>query len=78
MISNKYSAVIHCGTIRQSAKIILGNGEQLKVGDKGLVEFEFQYDAEFLEPNMIFFFREGMTRGVGIIKKIYPITNESK
>jgi GTPase len=59
-----YSPVIHCGPIRQSAKINLNN-QILRNGDTCEVEFEFNYCAEFLEKNMVFFFRDGTTKGVG-------------
>ena len=59
-----YSPVIHCGPIRQSAKINLNN-QILRNGDTCEVEFEFNYYPEFLEKNMVFFFRDGTTKGVG-------------
>ena len=39
----------------------------LKTKDKAIVEFKFTAHQEFLEKDMIFFFREGTTRGVGKI-----------
>jgi len=63
-IKSGYSPVIHCGPIRQSAKIILNN-QILRNGDTCEVEFEFTYYSEFIEKNMVFFFRDGSTKGVG-------------
>ena len=63
-IKSGYSPVIHCGPIRQSAKINLNN-QILRNGDTKEVEFEFTYYPEFIEKNMIFFFRDGSTKGVG-------------
>jgi GTPase len=63
-IKSGYSPVIHCGPIRQSAKINLNN-QILRNGDTCEVEFEFTYYPEFIEKNMIFFFRDGSTKGVG-------------
>ena len=63
-IKSGYSPVIHCGPIRQSAKINLNN-QILRNGDTREVEFEFTYYPEFIEKNMIFFFRDGSTKGVG-------------
>ena len=37
----------------------------LKTKDKAIVEFKFVSHPEFIEKNIIFFFREGTTRGVG-------------
>ena len=63
-IKSGYSPVIHCGPIRQSAKINLNN-QILRNGDTCEVEFEFTYYPEFIEKNMVFFFRDGSTKGVG-------------
>jgi GTPase len=63
-IKSGYSPVIHCGPIRQSASLTLNN-QILRNGDSCYVEFEFKYYPEFLEKNMVFFFRDGTTKGVG-------------
>jgi GTPase len=65
-IKDGYAPVIHCGPIRQSAIIKLNN-QILRNGDTCDVEFEFKYYPEFLEKNMVFFFRDGSTKGVGTI-----------
>jgi GTPase len=67
MIKNGYSPVIHCGPIRQSASIKLIDDEYLKSQDKGIVTFKFRNNKEFIEKNMVFFFRDGLTKGVGEI-----------
>jgi GTPase len=84
-IREKYSPVLHIGSIKQSAaitKIIkvikykddmnedeVSNTICLRTKDKAIVEFKFLSHHEFVEKDMIFFFREGTTRGVG--KVIY-------
>ena len=76
-ISSKYSPVIHCGTVRQTARIKLLSPEQiLKVGDEAIVSFRFISHPEFIEPGMRFFFREGTTRGTGSVEEIIPITED--
>jgi elongation factor 1-alpha len=72
-IKNNYSAVIHCGVIKQTAKIKLINKEKIRIGNNARVKFKFLYYPEFLFKNSLFFFREGKTRGVGIIKEVYSI-----
>lgn len=61
-----YSPVIHCRTIRQTAKII-----DIKKNDDKINEYEctFQFTRypEILESNILFFFREGNTKGIGKI-----------
>jgi len=67
MINNGYCPVIHCGSIRQSASIELIGNEYLKSQENGTVTFKFKNNKEFIEKNMIFFFRDGLTKGVGEI-----------
>jgi GTPase len=71
-IKSGYSPVIHCGPIRQSASLKL-NDKILRNGDFCEAEFEFKYNSEFLEKNMVFFFRDGTTKGVGTVKNIINI-----
>ncbi len=74
-IHDGYCPVIHCGPIKQSAYMKLLNNTlqckpSLKTGDSNLVEFTFTKHAELIEENMILFFRDGTTKGVGEIVKI--------
>ena len=73
-IKSGYSPIIHCGPIRQAAKIDLDlacNKDKdkeptiLRSGDNQIVKFTFTFHPEFIEENMIFFFRDGTTKGVG-------------
>lgn len=43
-----YQAVMHCGVVRQTVKIIEMPSEILRNGDKSLVRFRFLYNAEYL------------------------------
>ncbi len=78
-IKSGYSPIIHCGPIRQCAKIDLdsiqpdiNNDEKnvLRSGDNKIVKFTFNYHPEFIEENMIFFFRDGTTKGVGEVLQL--------
>ncbi len=71
-IKEGYSPVIHCGPIRQTAKIIFEENENnvLRSGDNKVVKIKFTYHPEFIEENMIFFFRDGTTKGVGQVLKL--------
>lgn len=75
-IGKKYSPVIHCGTVRQTARIIMDEDKQLKIGDNEEVGFRFIKNPEYLEPNMTFFFREGTTRGIGYITSILSLSSD--
>lgn len=78
VIANNYMPVIHCGTIKQTARIILDSDEKLKVGSKASVMFQFIQHPEFVEVGAMFFFREGTTRGFGIISEIIPTDGMTK
>ena len=76
-ICNKYSPVIHCGTVRQTARIIMPDEQTLKTRDVAEVGFKFKQRPEFLEIGSVFFFREGLTKGTGTILEITPLTKDS-
>ena len=71
MIKQKYQAVIHCGNIRQSAKIVSMNVDLLRTNDKGIVRFRFLQAPELMHVGSDFLFREGTTRGCGKVTKLY-------
>jgi GTPase len=65
-IESGYCPVVHCGPIKQSAYMkLLNDTSHLKTGDSNLVTFTFTRHAELIEENMILFFRDGTTKGVG-------------
>lgn len=70
-IQENYQAVIHCGTIRQTAKITKMSKEVIRTGDKAKVRFRFLYCPEFLKKGRQILFREGRTKGIGKITKIF-------
>ena len=77
-IKDNYQPVLHCGLIRQTAKIKIiedltfknTKGKNLRTGSKAIVEFTFAYRSEFLEEGVTFFFRDGATKGFGKILEI--------
>ncbi len=68
-----YTPVIHCQSIRQAARIIKIDRDFLATGDRAKVTFEFEYRPEHIEVNQRIIFREGRTKGIGIVTEIYPI-----
>jgi GTPase len=72
-IETGYCPVVHCGPIKQSAYMKLLNDNSyclktessLKTGDTSIVSFTFSRHPELIEENMIMFFRDGTTKGVG-------------
>ena len=62
-----YRPMIHCGPIKQVAELSFLNDEMksMKTGDNELVRFTFVKHPELIEENMVLFFRDGSTKGVG-------------
>ncbi len=83
-VKPNYQPIIHCGSIKQSAKIFdikdYNNTnisiECLRSGDKAKVMFRFMFHPEYLEKNSIVVFREGKTKGYGKISEIIPLINK--
>lgn len=76
-----YEPVIHIGNILQTAKIIKiikenndcgDDGENyLRLGDKALVTFRFSYHSECINIGDDLMLREGDTKGIGKIVKVF-------
>lgn len=69
-ISVRYQAVIHCGSIRQTAQILDMSAECLRTGDKASVRFRFMKNPEYLRLGQKMIFREGRTKAIGTIVKV--------
>lgn len=63
---------MHVGSVRQTATIINMTGEHLRTGDKSTVRFRFIKNPEYLRPDMRMVFREGRTKAIGTITKLFP------
>ncbi len=70
-ISKNYQPIINCNKIVQCAQIVdIYDKINIRAGDKCRIKFRFIYRPEFIQENDKFIFREGQTRGIGIIKKV--------
>lgn len=71
-ISSRYQAMVHCGSIRQTASILSMSQDCLRTGDKALVHFRFIKHPEYLKPGQRMVFREGRTKAVGNVLQLIP------
>jgi len=72
-IQVNYQPVVHCVTIRQTAKIVSMDKDVLRTRDKARVRFRFMYRPEYIKEGRKIIFREGKTKGIGqIVKVIFP------
>ncbi len=70
-ISKNYQPVINCKKIVQTARILdISGKEYIRPGEMCKIKFRFIYRPEHIQCNDRFIFREGATRGVGIIRAV--------
>jgi len=69
-IKQNYETMIHCGTIKQVAKIISIEKELLRTGDQSNVIFRFKRKPEFIQKDKQIIFREGKTKGIGVVTEL--------
>ncbi|CAG0885998.1 unnamed protein product [Darwinula stevensoni] len=74
-ISPRYQAMVHCGSIRQTASILSMTKDCLRTGDKATVRFRFIKHPEYIKAGQRLVFREGRTKAVGNIIKLCPHAN---
>lgn len=46
------------------------NCDLLRTGDKGHIKFRFMYRPEYLKPGTTILFREGRTKGLGVVSSV--------
>ena len=62
--------MLHVGPIQQTCAIIDIDRELIRTGDRALVAFRFVQRPEYLVPGDRLLFREGRTKGLGIVKSV--------
>jgi GTPase len=69
-IKTKYQAMLHVGPVSQTCAIIDIDRSFIRTGDRALVAFRFVQRPEYLAPGDRLLFREGRTKGLGIVKSV--------
>jgi GTPase len=72
-IKKGYTPVIHCRSIRQSAQMTAIDQEVIRTGDRAKVHFRFMYRPEHIRIGQRIVFREGRTKGIGVVSKVIPL-----
>ena len=52
------------------------NKDLMRTGDTGFIKFRFMYRPEHLKVGTTILFREGRTKGLGVVSKIFPESSE--
>ena len=69
-IKTKYQAMLHVGPVSQTCAIIDVDRPFIRTGDRATVAFQFVQRPEYLAPGDRLLFREGRTKGLGIVKSV--------
>jgi GTPase len=69
-IKTRYQAMLHVGPVSQTCAIIDLDREVIRTGDRATVAFRFVQRPEYLAPGDRLLFREGRTKGLGIVKAV--------
>ena len=67
-IKTKYQAMLHVGPVSQTCAIIDIDRQFIRTGDRAMVAFRFIQRPEYLTVGDRILFREGRTKGLGIVK----------
>jgi elongation factor 1-alpha len=71
-ISKGYEPVLHLETISETVIVEPLDTEFLAAGDRGRVKMSFKYNPYYVKEGQKFIFREGRSKGIGMITKILP------
>ncbi|RJE20968.1 GTP-binding protein 1 [Aspergillus sclerotialis] len=82
-IKRRYQAMLHVGAVSQTCSVIDIDRPFIRTGDRAVVAFRFIQRPEFLAPGDRVLFREGKTKGLGIVKSVgydpkNPLNPEAK
>lgn len=69
-IKTKYQAMLHVGPVSQTCAIIDIDRNYIRTGDRAQVAFRFVQRPEYLTVGDRILFREGRTKGLGIVKSV--------
>ncbi|XP_059620841.1 GTP-binding protein 2 [Phlebotomus argentipes] len=69
-----FQTTVHIGSIRQTAIIegIMGD-KKLKTNDSASVLFRFVRQPEYVREGMRILFREGSSKGIGVVTQVFPL-----
>ena len=69
-IKSKYQAMLHVGPVSQTCAIIDVDRPFIRTGDRATVAFQFVQRPEYLAKGDRLLFREGRTKGLGIVLSV--------
>ncbi|GAB1607488.1 GTP-binding protein 2-like [Argonauta hians] len=76
-ISTGFQTTIHVGNVRQTVKIVRMDKESIKTNEKATVTFHLIKQPEYIRIGAQLLFREGQTKGMGEVLKVYPFIEKT-
>ena len=73
-----YTATMHCNTVIQTVGIKAMSRDFFRSGETTNILWRFNDNAEFLKEGSVVLMRDGRTKMIGVISKIYFENEESK
>eukprot|EP00123_Amoebidium_parasiticum_P015106 comp22790_c0_seq1/m.35694 comp22790_c0_seq1/g.35694 ORF comp22790_c0_seq1/g.35694 comp22790_c0_seq1/m.35694 type:complete len:655 (-) comp22790_c0_seq1:203-2167(-) len=78
LITLNYQAMVHCGSVRQTARIVSMDQENMRTGDRCRVRLHFMQRPEHLNLGMRLVFRDGRTKAIGKVLETVPMAKDVK
>ncbi|XP_072533703.1 GTP-binding protein 2 isoform X2 [Salminus brasiliensis] len=70
-----FQVTVHVGNVRQTATVEALHGkEELRTGEKAVVRFKFIKHPEYLKVGAKLLFRHGVTKGIGQVTNLQPLS----
>ncbi|KAL6487552.1 hypothetical protein MHYP_G00041780 [Metynnis hypsauchen] len=70
-----FQVTVHVGNVRQTATVeALHEKDELRTGEKAVVRFKFIKHPEYLKVGAKLLFRHGVTKGIGQVTKLQPLS----
>lgn len=71
-ITTGFQTTIHIGNVRQTVKITKMDKDAIKTNEKALVTFHLIKQPEYIRVGARLLFREGRTKGMGEVIRVFP------
>lgn len=75
-ITTNFQTTIHIGTVCQTAVITHIDRSHIKTNEKARVVFQFKLKPEYIRVGTRLLFRDGKTKGVGEVTRIFPLDSD--
>lgn len=75
-IRSGYNTIVHCNTIIQAGQFYMPVDQVLRSHSRENLDIILLSRSEFILPGSVFMFRDGKTKGMGVVKTIIPYSKK--